>query len=84
MIQFSSFQEFIEMGGYAFNVWSVYGLFVIFLAANLILPLRRKKQLLKELQRRQAVNEQVVEDTPEAEVKLPSLDEPATTLGEST
>ncbi len=26
------------MGGYAFNVWSVYGLFVIFLAANLIIP----------------------------------------------
>lgn len=73
------------MGGYAFNVWSVYGLFVIFLAANLILPLRRKKQLLKELQRRRAVNEQVVEkEASEAEVKLPSLDASATTLGEST
>ena len=72
------------MGGYAFNVWSVYGLFAIFLAANLIIPLRRKKQLLKELKRRRAVHEQAVDDVPQAEVKLPSLDESATTLGEST
>jgi heme exporter protein D len=84
MIQFSSIQEFIAMGGYAFNVWSVYGLFVIFLAANLIIPLRRKKQLLKELKRRRAVTEQAVDDAPQAEVRLPSLDESATTLGEST
>jgi len=72
------------MGGYAFNVWSVYGLFCLFLAANLILPLRRKKQLLKELKRRRAVNEQVVDDEPQAEVELPSLNESASTLGEST
>lgn len=72
------------MGGYAFNVWSVYGLFVIFLAANLILPLRRKKQLIKELKRRQTVNDQVVDDAPSAEVSLPRLNESAPTLGEST
>jgi heme exporter protein D len=51
-IQFSSFSEFLEMGGYAFNVWTVYALFVLFLAVNLYLPLRRKKQIIRDLKRR--------------------------------
>lgn len=42
-MQFSNFQEFIEMGGYAFNVWSVYGMFLIFLAVNLYGPLRKNR-----------------------------------------
>jgi heme exporter protein D len=29
-VQFSSFADFINMGGYAFNVWAVYGLFAVF------------------------------------------------------
>jgi heme exporter protein D len=52
LIQFSSFSEFLEMGGYAFNVWTVYALFTLFLAANLYLPLRRKKQIMRDLKRR--------------------------------
>ena len=55
-MQFSSFQEFIEMGGYAFNVWSVYGMFVIFLAINLYGPLRKNKQIIRDLKRRYAIN----------------------------
>ena len=55
-IQFSSFSEFLNMGGYAFNVWSVYGLFTIFLGANLLVPMFKKKQILKDLKRRRAVN----------------------------
>ena len=51
-LQFASFAEFLDMGGYAFNVWSVYLLFVIFFAINLYHPLLRKKQILKEQKRR--------------------------------
>ena len=58
LIQFASFSEFLEMGGYAFNVWSVYALFTLFLAANLLLPLRRNKQIMKELKRRLAINKE--------------------------
>jgi heme exporter protein D len=56
-IQFSSFSEFLEMGGYAFNVWTVYALFVLFLAVNLYLPLRRKKQIMRDLKRRMLLDE---------------------------
>ena len=42
------------MGGYAFNVWSVYALFAIFLVANLALPLRKRKLILREQKRRLA------------------------------
>lgn len=55
-IQFSSFSEFIDMGGYAFNVWSVYALFAVFLIVNIMLPLRRHKQILREQNRRRIVN----------------------------
>ena len=51
-IQFSSLGEFFAMGGYAFNVWSVYVLFAIFLTVNLVLPLRRGKRILREQRRR--------------------------------
>ena len=33
-IQFSSFKEFFDMGGYAFNVWSVYLIFAIFIGGG--------------------------------------------------
>ncbi len=56
-IQFGSFAEFLDMGGYAFNVWSVYALFAVFIAVNLLAPLRRRRQLLKELRRRHALDE---------------------------
>jgi heme exporter protein CcmD len=45
------------MGGYAFNVWSVYALFAVFIAVNLIAPMLRRRQLIKELRRRQAIDE---------------------------
>ena len=60
-MQFSNFQEFIEMGGYAFNVWSVYGMFLIFLTINLYGPLRKNRQIIRDLKRRYALNAQVPE-----------------------
>ncbi|MBQ13209.1 MAG: heme exporter protein CcmD [Gammaproteobacteria bacterium] len=58
-MQFSSFSEFLDMGGYAFNVWSVYALFIIFLVVNLLLPIRKKKQILQEQKRRLIVNREM-------------------------
>ena len=46
VIQFSSLGEFLNMGGYAFNVWAVYALFVVFFSVNLYYPLMQKKSHL--------------------------------------
>lgn len=61
-IQFNSLGEFLAMGGYAFNVWSVYVLFAIFLVANLALPLRKRRRILREQQRRLAAGAGCGED----------------------
>tara|TARA_R110002073_G_scaffold317094_1_gene490358 strand:+ start:243 stop:455 length:213 start_codon:yes stop_codon:yes gene_type:complete len=58
-IQFSSFAEFVDMGGYGFNVWSVYALFAIFIAINLILPLRKKDRIIRQLKRRIAIDAEI-------------------------
>lgn len=50
-VQFSSFWDFIDMGGYALNVWGVYGLFAIFLIANLWLPLLNRRKVIRDLKR---------------------------------
>jgi heme exporter protein D len=72
MIQFENFQDFIAMGGYAANVWSVYAMFAVFLAFNLLWPLRKKKQLMREIKRRQIVNEQAHKQAePETPVMQP-------------
>ncbi len=41
--------DFFHMGGYALYVWSAYGLVFIVLVLNIIIPLRREKQLLKSI-----------------------------------
>lgn len=74
MIQFDSFQEFIAMGGYAANVWSVYAMFVVFLTINLLLPLRRKKKLIADIKRRQIVNEEMSKQTAEPSVAMQTLE----------
>lgn len=58
-IQFSSFAEFVDMGGYGFNVWSVYALFAIFVAVNLILPLRKKQKIIRQLKRRMTLDAEI-------------------------
>ncbi|NKB31563.1 MAG: heme exporter protein CcmD [Pseudomonadales bacterium] len=57
-IQFSSLGEFFEMGGYAFNVWSVYMLFILFFFINLYFPLLKKKQIIREQKRRLVVSKE--------------------------
>jgi len=58
-IQFSSFAEFIDMGGYGFNVWSVYALFAVFIAINLIMPLRKKEKIIRQLKRRALIDAEI-------------------------
>ena len=51
VIQFSSLGEFLNMGGYAVNVWAVYALFVVFFSVNLYYPLMRKRHIFSEQKR---------------------------------
>ena len=51
------FKEFFDMGGYAFNGWSVYLIFAIFIAINIILPIIRREKIIKELKRRASFEE---------------------------
>ena len=71
-MQFSNFQEFIEMGGYAFNVWSVYGMFLIFLTVNLYGPLRKNRQIIRNLKRRYALNGQIPLKSASADTQRPT------------
>lgn len=45
----NSFAEFILMGGYAFYVWTAYGIAFVVLLVNLIMPIVQRKQFLREL-----------------------------------
>ncbi|MBI4005226.1 MAG: heme exporter protein CcmD [Gammaproteobacteria bacterium] len=42
-------QEFFHMGGYAFYVWSSYGLCFIVLVLNIIIPLCREKVIIRSI-----------------------------------
>jgi len=44
-----SWHEFITMGGYAVYVWSSYGIALVIMLANAILPGRQQRRLLKEI-----------------------------------
>jgi heme exporter protein D len=44
-----SLSEFFAMGGYAFYVWTSYGLTLIVLLANILIPIIQRKQLLRAL-----------------------------------
>ena len=43
-----SIGEFFHMGGYAFYVWSAYGVTLVVLLLNVILPLRRYSRLKRQ------------------------------------
>jgi heme exporter protein D len=43
-----SVQEFFAMGGYAIYVWPAYGLTLIVLLANIIIPVVQRKQFLNK------------------------------------
>ena len=43
--------DFLHMGGYAFYVWTSYGIALAVLLLNVILPLRQRKKLLDNIAR---------------------------------
>ena len=43
--------EFLHMGGYASYVWTCYGIALLVLLINVILPLRQRKKLLNDIAR---------------------------------
>lgn len=50
-MQFSSFNEALQMGGHGAYVWAAYGLTLLVLAINVIAPVLKRKALVKELKR---------------------------------
>ena len=51
MIQFSSFAEFVQMGNHGIYVWSAYGVTLIVLAVNVVAPVLRRRELMREIKR---------------------------------
>jgi heme exporter protein D len=47
-----NWDHILHMGGYAFYVWTAYGLMAAVLLLNLVLPLRRKSEVMNGLARR--------------------------------
>jgi heme exporter protein D len=45
-------QEFFHMGGYAFYIWTSYGLALIILLLNVIVPIKQEKHILQNLARK--------------------------------
>lgn len=44
--------NFLHMGGYAAYVWSAYGISLFVLVMNIILPIRREKEMLRGLKKK--------------------------------
>ena len=50
----NSWHEFLTMGGYAVYVWPAYGIAILVMAANAILPARRLTRLRTGIRRRRS------------------------------
>jgi heme exporter protein D len=46
-----SLEQFFSMGGYAFYVWTSYGIALVVLTLNWVLPLRRLAEVRKDITR---------------------------------
>ncbi len=51
-IPFESLEAFLAMGGYAAYVWPVYVIAVAVLVANLVIPFRTERRILRDIARR--------------------------------
>lgn len=47
-----SLRTFLHMGGYAFYVWTSYGLALVVLIVNVVMPRKREEEFLQMVQRR--------------------------------
>jgi heme exporter protein D len=52
MIAFASFGDFLAMGGHGAYVWTSYGVCVVLMALNVVLPLLARRRYLNDLARR--------------------------------
>jgi heme exporter protein D len=52
MTAFTSLADFLAMGGHGAYVWSAYGLCMVVLAWNAVLPLLARRRYLDDLARR--------------------------------
>ncbi len=43
-----SLTEFFAMGGYGFYVWTSYGLTLVVLIANVVLPIMQRRQFFRQ------------------------------------
>lgn len=57
-MSFSSFSEFLAMGNHGLYVWSAYGISLLVLTINLLLPLRARRNYLQVEARRLRREEQ--------------------------
>lgn len=57
-----SASEFFDMGGYAFYVWTSYGLTTVLLAWVFISPIFNKKSIIKELRMKYRQQERQQQD----------------------
>lgn len=58
-MQFSSFSEFLAMGGYGFYVWLSFGVSALLLIALVIVSQAKTKQLLKQIKQQQQRTERL-------------------------
>jgi heme exporter protein D len=43
-----TWQDFLHMGGYAFYVWTSYGIAFIVLVVNIVFPVLKRKQFFRQ------------------------------------
>ena len=46
-----SWSEFFAMGGYAFFVWTSYGIALAVVVLNIVMPIVRRKKVIKQVKR---------------------------------
>lgn len=46
-----NWSDFFHMGGYAFFVWTSYGLALVIVLANIVSPLLQRKKVIKHIKR---------------------------------
>ncbi len=75
-MQFSSFSDFIAMGGHGFYVWLSYGVSTGLLLALILMSLTKHKNIIQQIKQRQkreqklmqAAQKQQTQATPEVEL----------------
>ena len=54
-----NWSEFFNMGGYAFFVWTSYGLTLLVIVANIVSPLMQRKKVISRIKR--AIKREAIE-----------------------